>query len=89
MTLNLDKTEVVLLGKTKILEDTVLLAFDGVQLILAALVKSLGIIPDPALLLEKQINAAAKNPSNSDWLPLSMQPIWPIGSTQRLTLRLD
>lgn len=38
----------------------VLLTFDGVQLTLPDLVKSLGIILGAPLLLEKQINASAK-----------------------------
>lgn len=50
----------MLAGKEKVLKDTALPIFDGVQLTFANSVTSLGVILDPVLLFEKQINTAAK-----------------------------
>lgn len=59
--LNPEKTEVMLAGKGEILKGAVLPSFDGVLLTVSEVVKSLGIILDPALLLEKEANAVPKN----------------------------
>lgn len=58
--LNSEKTEVMSVGKVKILKVIVLPTFGGVQVTLADLVESLVIILNPVFLLEKQLNAAAK-----------------------------
>lgn len=46
----------IILGKAEILKYIVLLCFDGIQLALPDSVKNKGIILDPTLLLEKQVN---------------------------------
>lgn len=46
--------------KEKALQDIILLTFDGVQSNFIGSVKSLGVILDSTLLLEEQVNAAAK-----------------------------
>lgn len=48
------------LGKLKVLKDIMLLIFDEAQQILDYSVKSPRVVLEPALLVEKQINAAAK-----------------------------
>lgn len=55
--LNLDKTGVMLIGNVEILKDIALSNFNKV---LADLVKSLGVILDSVLLLEKHVNETTK-----------------------------
>lgn len=55
MKLNLDKSEVMLVGTTEIIKDMELPTFDEVLLTIA----NSGVILAPGLLLENQVNAAA------------------------------
>lgn len=60
--LNLDKTGVMLIGNVEILKD---IALSIINKVLADLVKSLGVILDSVLLLEKHVNETTKKISNS------------------------
>lgn len=74
------ESEVILVGKAKVLKNIVLPTFSEVQLTPADSVKGLGVILDQTLLLKKQVNAAAKMSFTFRWLPTLIQLIWPHGS---------
>lgn len=80
-------TEVMLVEKAEILTNIVFPTFNRFQLIYPDSVKSLGVIVDPTLLLEKHVNAAAKKISSFQFNlvqvvgPTWTQLIWPPGST--------
>lgn len=57
--------EVMLVGRLEAFKDIALPTFDGVRLTPANSVKSLQVILDPILLLDKQVNAAA----HKDFVP--------------------
>ncbi|XP_053106346.1 uncharacterized protein LOC128325025 [Hemicordylus capensis] len=58
--LNLDKTEVLLVSRRANRDEEILLVLDGVALPLKEQVRSLGVLLDPALLLEAQVEAVAR-----------------------------